>query len=419
MKTLITLALLLTFFIHPLFSQTAKQKKQLSKIEQLMNKNKAEKAEQKLITLLEENPTYVDAWDRLADIKYYYYQKSKSTSNLFQNMVVTTTDEDGNKIENDSNANALINLLKGLNPQVSTYNEYKKVLRYATAYSPEAYKCAMHLRNIERDRKEDTTIQEKEKEIFAKAENEFRTKNYNKAAIHYKEALDINPNYYKAFLYLGDSYYMMGNYSDAIEKFKACIERFPLEVEPRKYLVDSYLNEQLYEEAMKAAIASKIAYPDPIANYRMLQSANEINKAATVWPIMRQVLPNTADTSGFTIRKKDEKLPQIKIADYWNRYQEAAQKAAPYCHKSGVFKEKTSLSNSSYLEVYSWEQMLEQSKVPDLETAREMQRLGYLDCYVLITCFHDDFYDQYRHFADNNEEKIIRYYNEVVFRDKE
>ncbi len=54
--------------------------------------------------------------------------------------------------------------------------------------------------------------------------------------------------------------------------------------------------------------------------------------------------------------------------------------------------------------------MLKDSKDESLAEARRMQDAGFLDCYVLVTLFHPDLYGQYRDFAANNRDKIVRYY---------
>jgi uncharacterized protein YjaG (DUF416 family) len=66
--------------------------------------------------------------------------------------------------------------------------------------------------------------------------------------------------------------------------------------------------------------------------------------------------------------------------------------------------------------VYGWEEMLRSETHKDLETAKQMQKLGYLDCYTFLTCFHDDFYQQYKHFVKNNKKKVRRYYTEIALK---
>jgi len=45
-----------------------------------------------------------------------------------------------------------------------------------------------------------------------------------------------------------------------------------------------------------------------------------------------------------------------------------------------------------------------------------MQKDGFLDCYVLVTCFHYDIYDQYLDFVTKNKDKVIEYYNKYLVR---
>lgn len=420
MKKLALFLLSSFLFINSyLHAQTADDVKKFNKIEQLIEKNKVEKAEKKLISLLEESSNYGDAWDLYGNIKYFQYEQSKNTPNIFQNTIITTTDEDGNKIENSELSNSLSSLFASINPNKQAYFRYLRALRLAMAHSQTAYKSSMGLRHELHENDADTTLKEKEIELFKKAEKEFQSKNYNKAATYYQEALVVNPNYYKALLYLGDSYYMLENYMDAIKKFNDCIERFPNSIEPRKYLVDSYLNEGLYKDALQAAIESKTAYPDLIMDYRMLQAASKNGMINTVPFMERFVLPNRPSADSLIMRPLEKEGPNYEIPVFWNFYSAALLKIDEYCDSEGIIKTKTSLTNSNYLEVYSWETMLKESQHKDLDIAREMQKLGFLDCYVLLSCYHDDFYNQYSHFVKNNKEKVLEYYQNVVLKSTE
>ena len=58
----------------------------------------------------------------------------------------------------------------------------------------------------------------------------------------------------------------------------------------------------------------------------------------------------------------------------------------------------------------SYEQkMIQNSKADELLFAKKMENLGYLDCYVFISEYHFDLYNQYIVFARNNKEKIKTY----------
>ena len=39
-----------------------------------------------------------------------------------------------------------------------------------------------------------------------------------------------------------------------------------------------------------------------------------------------------------------------------------------------------------------------------------MEKIGYLDCYVLITLFHHDLYGQFNDFITLNDDKVKKYF---------
>lgn len=42
--------------------------------------------------------------------------------------------------------------------------------------------------------------------------------------------------------------------------------------------------------------------------------------------------------------------------------------------------------------------------------AREMQKEGFLDCFIFINCFHIDLMPQFQDFVKNNSQKIDLYF---------
>jgi hypothetical protein len=54
--------------------------------------------------------------------------------------------------------------------------------------------------------------------------------------------------------------------------------------------------------------------------------------------------------------------------------------------------------------------MLNRSGLSNFPFARVMDELGYLDCYVLVTLFHQDVYGQFADLVKNQPEKIKKYF---------
>ncbi|KAA3643672.1 MAG: tetratricopeptide repeat protein [Bacteroidetes bacterium] len=411
---LILVALFLSYNFG--YSQSHPAEVKLEKVNALLKKNKIDAADKKLVLLLEEYPSYGYAWDLLAKIRYYQYNESKKIPNIFDNVSIETTDSSGNKIENDSLTLNLMNLFAQLSPEKKAYNNYLYTLRQAMLYSDNAYKSSMYLRIALRDFEVDTALGSKELKYFDKAEDEFKANNYNNAAKYYQRAIDINPSFYKALLYLGDSYYSLGNYIEAIKKFKICTERYPNLLEPHKYLVDAYYHEGLYEKALQTSIQCLTIYPDLSIFQKLEDAAFKLNKKTSFLWMRRETFPNINNEDSLFVVDED-KQPKISASPYWDIYNAAIEKVKPFSSKDGIIEEGNEFAPYVYLELYGWEQMLKESEHESLDLAKKMKALDYLDCYVFLSCFHDDLYSQYQHFVKNNKEKITAYFNDVVLED--
>jgi hypothetical protein len=298
-----------------------------------------------------------------------------------------------------------------LKPSKLAYNDMIKTMRTATLVCDDAESSAMLLRNFLVDPKVDTAVSEKAKELFSQAEEEFRNNNFGKAAELYQKAIDVQPDYFKASLYLGDSYYGMHNYLEAINYFKRAIDRFPTMLEPRKYLSDAYSGEGLYKEAIEEGIKALCVYPDVNMLTKVRQLMYEHERKRTPGPIKRYVFPFGNERSAGEIYgdgKEDKKLKMLKKeAAHWEYYMAAGTNLKGNYTKEGINRTN---QGQRYLEIACWEEMLKFSKAPELELARSMQAIGMLDCYVFITCFHQDFYPQFKDFASTNSEKIKLYF---------
>jgi len=388
--------------------------KKIEKAKELIKKDKIEDAEKYLVKVLDENPEFGDGWDLLSKIHYKQYKDAKVTDNLFTNLTVTTKDKDGKEIKNDSLANSVLELIGNIKPSKRAFNKYINTMKKALLTSTDATGCSIILRNYFVDEEIDSVISKKALKYFNDAEEEFSKKNYEKAAKSYKRAIEEQPNFYKASLYLGDCFYFTGNYVEAIKYFKESSQKFPNQLEPRKYLVDAYAKEGLYKNCLEEAIAVTTVYPDLSMFEKLDDAAYLNNKKIDIKWTARGCFPNKikndsskADLNEYVDDKK------VATKEPWTHYVNALEKIKKDCDANGIIKNPTE-TKAKYLEVYSWEEMLKNSTDASLEEAKKMLKDGYLDCYVLVTCYHIDFYEQYKDFASKNKEKIIEYYNKYL-----
>lgn len=390
-------------------AQSTKLDKKLAKANKFIDKNKVEKADKYLDQFLKKHPRFGEGWDLLVKIRYYSYIQSKKQR---LNFTVTTKNKEGNEVE-DSLSNLLKEILNSYDPAKVAFNKFKYTMRKALLYSDDAFYTSSYLRIFLVDQEIDTNISEKAVDYFKQAEEQFMDKNYNDAANLYKDAIDEDPNYYKAYLYLGDSYYFMEYYLEAAKIFKKVIKKFPRELEPRKYLVDAYAMEGLYKKALEEAIKAMAVYPDLSMVLKLKNAVYKTDQHLSLRWTPRSVFPNRieADDNGINKYRPEH---EIKPSGPWVYYVNAFEKIKKYCDSSGIIVKDNKLTGSQYMEVFSWEEMLKNSNDPILNEARRMQNMGYLDCYVLVTCFHYDFLDQYLDFARNNKDKIEAYYHELI-----
>jgi len=393
--------------------QTNPLDRKLERAQTLFKQQKLSDADDYLQKLMDENPEYGDGWDLWMQVRYGLYEEAKQTDNIFSNITVTTKDSKGKNVvvKDDSLAQSLQKMLAEFTPSKSAYKKFLYTLRKGTLSSRDAQMCSAYLRMLEVDVNVDSNVSKKALSYFNNAETEFGAKNYNKAAQLYKRAIEFQPDFYKARLYLGDSYYASGYFTEALEVFKEAVKTYPDLLEPRKYLVDAYMHIHSYEKAVDEAVNSFLVYPD-LTMYDKVEDAAYMNhqKLSLLW-MPRGVLPNSYSEK---FASDSTMSADTKVSEAWRSYRAALKTIKPFCNKEGMIAKDNPLTKSPYLEVFSWEEMLKNSNDPSLQDARRMQQLGYLDCYVFISCFHHDFYPQYRHFAANNKERIKDYFKLVL-----
>lgn len=409
------------FFLYSgvALSQTTQLDKKMQAVHDLVEKDKLDDASKELEQLLDENPTYGAGWDYLVKIRTEQYKNSQVSEKVLGNISVSTTtkDKDGNDVpmDNDSIAQNLKAFLSTFKPSIKAYNKYVYTLRLATLHARDAYYSSMYLRSIFVDQAVDTAVSKEALGYFQDAEEAFSKKDFTTAIKLYQRSIEAQPDFYKARLYIGDSYYAMQNYVEASKYFKEAIATQPNQLEPRKFLVDAYSHESLYADATREAIEALLVYPDCDLMLKLDDAAYLDNKKVAIQWTPRTIFPNTNKEPAETdinsyIPDSTKMIPK----EPWTFYREAGDKIKPFCNDKGIVIESNSLTDTKYMEIYSWEYMLAHSQDASLQEAHKMQNAGFLDCYVMVTCFHFDFYDQYKDFASKNKERIREYFNRFI-----
>lgn len=321
---------------------------------------------------------------------------------------LVSNDEDSNPIDEqkEKETKALREKLKHLEELAQIpYESYKQELinnaRLATRILPNADSASFYLRKLLVDTIDaNAQLPEDAQHFFEDAMDDYRQRDVIKAARNIEKALRIAPNYYEANLILGELYQIMNNDTGAIRVYKKSIELQPLRPEAWGELSTLYYNKGMYIEASTAVIEGIMVYPHAhyfeLLRKILLKTGRVFNSQ---W-LKREVYP--ASTATYEEIIVNDKSP-------WWHYQAAEQEVHSYFDTIGLVKpnEKT---RERYLEVYCWKKMLNNSSKKYFGFARAMEQLGYLDCYVLISLFHQDLYGQFSDFSINQFEKIKDYF---------
>lgn len=406
MKTnLLTLTVLL--FLGAGISQaqiTKKDLKHFNKSIKHYNKAKYEKALELIDPIVLRNPNNATLW--AYNIEYMYRDYMVASSKGSYVIVTSTRDLGSAKMLQDLLNAALGGGLK----KRELLNSLRQCTMYCDDPSLEDAHRILRAEFVDKKYPVDTGISEEAKEIYAEAEQQFWSKNYNDAAELYDDALNIEPDYYKARLYLGGSYYSLKEYERAAPIFAECAERFPDLLEPQKYYADALEGMEEWEKALDASIEGVLRFPGVGMFRRMEEYSEKMGKEFD-----REWIPRLCPVNVASDTIEAEDLPLEYIPEYWKYYFEAKGKIARYTDKEGILTSNT-LTDYSTLEAYCWDYMLERADedIEELAVAREMKEDGNLEAYVLISLFHYDLFDQFKYYVTNSKEESVAYLNSLV-----
>jgi tetratricopeptide (TPR) repeat protein len=377
---------LVVFFLVQSIFVFAQQSKKVESALKTFNSGKIDDGIKKMETATQEDPSE-DNWDLLVQMYKYRYEYAEQQ-------------------QEDALTLLLLQSLGGSKAKIKKYTSPSVCYRDLIEKSKQAElnsrstTASMVLRAYLVDYYPDTAVADTAKKEFNSAEKYFSEKDYPNAKLHYQNACKLDPSYYKALIYLGDTHWHMKKMDSAIYYFKQGIQMHGDLLEPRKYLVDALRDSKQYDEAIQESINAITVYPDESMFEKVESLYAKTGRTFDRHWIKRGCNVNTyAGTQLVTTNET------------WKAYQQARGEIKTYCDTNGVIVKSNSLTKAHYMEVYSWEKMLASNLVvpQELAFAKKMADEGYLDCYVFISLYHYDEYDQFIDFAKNNKERIRTY----------
>lgn len=283
-------------------------------------------------------------------------------------------------------------------------NSLVQVLREATLKTRSTDASTL-LRTILVDKPFDENINETAKQLFKNANKLYEAGKFKESAVAFKKALLTDTSYYLAKTFCGISYLKSEEPDSAKKYLRMAVNTEPELLIARKYYIDALTANKDFNEALDFCIASIFIYPDESLLYKLNIIKKYIYEGFNLYWMPRPYYP-------LSIKNENEEM----TISPWNVYQKAKEDIQQYCNGDGIVTTKNRISRYDQMEIYAWEKMLNSPECRDkqFDVAKKMMARGYLDCYVMFSMFHYDFYEQYKNFVKNNPEKMKKYLSQVL-----
>lgn len=251
----------------------------------------------------------------------------------------------------------------------------------------------------------DINIPEQAREAFEAGMDALAEHRSSDAKKEFDKAISLHPDYYAASLMLGDACYLMGKDSLAVVAYIRAHLLQPLLPEPLEKLSQHYYSLGMYEEAAAYCIKALAIYPQAhFFQWLKLIVAKTAKKFNTQWTL-REVYPLSTANAYF-------ELTALETSPWWH-YQAAESVVHDDYDSLGLLRPNAK-ARKRYLEEYAWTRLLDSSSKDKFPFARAMRKAGFLDCYVLISCFHQDVYSQYADLVKREPEKVKEYFYMLI-----
>ena len=386
---IVMLAIVLLFSLDAQAQSMSKTEKKILKCWKVFNKKSMEKGIEKLEAYMDKEswPASLIWYENLVDMERRRYYSSLETFGQME-IIIEGEDQD----ESDSLTTSFQDLLLSLY-ESRFINTCRRSTIEATSYSAD-----MYLRRILVDFDPDTLVSEKAKNYFSEGEEYFGKEDYEKAEMNYRKAVQEDPSYYAAYLYLGDSFWAREQYDSALVYFTKARDIQPELLEARLYIADALIELGLFYRAKKECIDAMMVYPGYNLKIKLQRILEVENKYLHERRILRGFYPNDMDN--------DEQY-SMENNPIWKDYRAAKDDVSKYCDLDGIIEENGEFEDR-YLEVYSYRKMLEAhpNDLPEfLHFADKMREEGYLECYIFTSLFHIDIYPQFKDYMSKEENR--------------
>jgi len=254
---------------------------------------------------------------------------------------------------------------------------------------------------------------------FEKAETEFASERYREAAKRYIKIINEEPGFGKAYLHLGDCYFLSGQYAEALKLYLQAISKTPLDPVPYRFAADASLKLGRTDGARNLLIAGVFADPDYPLIWRDLEKVAEsegrgVERHTGVIPV--ELLVPTPDRS---YEASEEGLAG-PTAPAWREYLNCklqwreSHRQDDQALVASFDEEKSCLERlvGKWTELEEADPALEDA---DLDFLRLVASDGNLDCFIYFELFTEEYRPTYERWKAENQDRALAYLENTIF----
>jgi tetratricopeptide (TPR) repeat protein len=232
-------------------------------------------------------------------------------------------------------------------------------------------------------------------------ESAFAAEKMDVAREDYLRAIALDPNSATAMLYLGDVYYSQKQFGSAIEWFKRASEANPNLEAAHRYCADALIAAGRYSEARAQYILAVVIDPYHQASRSGLNKWSKFTGQPLTWYDFHPEGEGGEKDSAWVVYTAE------KASWHGGKFKQEFPTEPKY---RNTLKEETSaLSMAANVAMQS-----DRKLSPDLERLLRLQKLGFIDAYVLFNAGGEGISQDYVGYRDKHRDVLMRYLNEIV-----
>jgi tetratricopeptide (TPR) repeat protein len=254
---------------------------------------------------------------------------------------------------------------------------------------------------------------------YEKAEKEFASEHYKQAVDRYWKVLKKDPDFGRAYLHLGDCYFLNGQVEDSLKFYLQAIQLNRKDAPAYRFAADALGKLGQGQKAWEMLLESVLADPDYPLAWRDLENGRRaggkgLERHTSIVPLQLLIPPEGDEYESLLASIPAKTVPAWR--EYLNcklQWRDEHKDDDP-CFLPGAEEEKTCLGRT----VEVWDRLKSADRLlkdDDLDFLRQLSIDEQLDAFVFLELFTEEYRPAFEAWKGRNRGRALRYLDDYVF----